>query len=247
MIKTNLAVLMAERGLKIADVYEATGISKTTLMAISENTGKGIQYETMDKLCNYFGITPKDFFIYSPYRFSVSWVDLGLINDQILEKPKIKGDTASYDLTNLLISLEKEGDVLTYPFNLVVVPKNDNHIPITIQNNVDFGILLGNWPFTSDGVGDDNLINIFISKLSPLLLNDVKEQINNKIIENIALNAIAQNGIPYPSDSNNKMVSYKAISEGCKFYISYEYDGDQLLKNSVVNLTGEKINSFFKM
>ena len=72
MIKTNLAVLMAERGLKIADVYEATGISKTTLMAISENTGKGIQYETIDKLCNFFNVTPKDFFIYSPYMVSFS-------------------------------------------------------------------------------------------------------------------------------------------------------------------------------
>ncbi len=28
MIKSNLAVLMAERGLKIADVYNDTGISK---------------------------------------------------------------------------------------------------------------------------------------------------------------------------------------------------------------------------
>lgn len=243
MIKTNLAVLMAERGLKIADVYEATGISKTTLMAISENTGKGIQYETMDKLCNFFGITPKDFFIYSPFRFSVSWFDLGLINNQILEKPKIKVDAASYDLTSLLISLEKEGDVLTYPFNLVVVPKNDNHIPITLQNKVDFGILLGNWPFSNDD-DNDSLIDIFIEKLSPLLLNDVREQINNKVIENIALNAIAQNAIPYPADDNPKYVSYKAISEGCKFYISYEYNDNQLLKNSVVTLSGEKINSF---
>ncbi|HHJ8663579.1 TPA: helix-turn-helix domain-containing protein, partial [Streptococcus pyogenes] len=43
---------MAERGLKIADVYEDTGISKTTLMALSENTGKGVQFDTVDKLCN---------------------------------------------------------------------------------------------------------------------------------------------------------------------------------------------------
>lgn len=70
MIKTNLAVLMAERGLKISDIYEATGISKTTLMAISDNTGKGIQYETMDKLCNYLGVTPSEFFVYFPYSIN---------------------------------------------------------------------------------------------------------------------------------------------------------------------------------
>lgn len=67
MIKTNFAVLMAERGLKIADVYEDTGISKTTLMALAENTGKGVQFDTVDKLCNYLGIELKDFFVYIPY------------------------------------------------------------------------------------------------------------------------------------------------------------------------------------
>lgn len=67
MIKTNFSVLMAERGLKIADVYEDTGISKTTLMALAENTGKGVQFETVDKLCIYLGVELKDFFIFTPY------------------------------------------------------------------------------------------------------------------------------------------------------------------------------------
>ena len=70
MILCNLSVLMAERGLKIADVYERTGISKTTLMSLSENKGKGVQFETVDKLCNFFEVTPAEFFLYSPYIFS---------------------------------------------------------------------------------------------------------------------------------------------------------------------------------
>ena len=58
---------MAERGLKISDLYEETGISKTTLMALSENSGKGVQFDTVDKLCNFLGVTPCEFFDYSPY------------------------------------------------------------------------------------------------------------------------------------------------------------------------------------
>ena len=72
MLKTNLAVLMAERGLKISDLYEATGISKTTLMAIADNAGKGIQYDTVDKLCNYLNVSPKEFFIYAPFLVTLS-------------------------------------------------------------------------------------------------------------------------------------------------------------------------------
>lgn len=70
MIQSRLSVLMAERGLKISDLYEETGISKTTLMAIAENTGKGVQYDTVDKLCNFLGVTPCEFFEYSPYLVS---------------------------------------------------------------------------------------------------------------------------------------------------------------------------------
>lgn len=72
MIKNRLSVLMAERGLKIVDLYNATGISKTTLMAIANNTGKGIQFETIDKLCNYLEVAPKDFFEYVPYLLTFS-------------------------------------------------------------------------------------------------------------------------------------------------------------------------------
>ncbi|TDM23480.1 helix-turn-helix domain-containing protein [Macrococcoides canis] len=70
MLKSNLSVLMAERGMKIADLHEKTNISKTTLMALADNTGKGVQFDTVDKLCVFFGVTPKEFFSYSPYILS---------------------------------------------------------------------------------------------------------------------------------------------------------------------------------
>ena len=72
MLKSNLSVLMAERGLKIAKIYEDTGISKTTLMALAENTGKGVQFDTVDKLCNYLGVTPTEFFVYVPIIWDMS-------------------------------------------------------------------------------------------------------------------------------------------------------------------------------
>lgn len=75
MLKSNLAVLMAQRGLKIADVYEKTGISKTTLMALADNKSKGVQFETIDKLCNFFNVPIEQFFIYSPFLIEFSRSD----------------------------------------------------------------------------------------------------------------------------------------------------------------------------
>lgn len=91
MLKTNLSVLMAERGLKIAELHDKTGISKTTLMALADNTGKGVQFDTVDKLCVYFGVTPKEFFSYSPYIFKYGLMeDDNFINISIKSRYYIK-------------------------------------------------------------------------------------------------------------------------------------------------------------
>ena len=130
MIKTNLAVLMAERGLKISDIYEATGISKTTLMAISDNTGKGIQYETMDRLCNYLGVTPNEFFVYFPYSVtftpSVKYdeFDNGFYINCLLKKESWEGSEEiqfsinKTDLINELLGYNKNLD--KYDFSLYI-------------------------------------------------------------------------------------------------------------------------------
>lgn len=64
MILTNLKVLLAERGLTISKVSSDTTISRTTLTALANNTGAGIQFETLDKLCQYLGVDPSLFFIF---------------------------------------------------------------------------------------------------------------------------------------------------------------------------------------
>lgn len=63
LIKSNLSVLMAERGLKIGDVSEATGISRNTLSSFYNHKAAGIQYETLDRLCEYLGVTPGELLV----------------------------------------------------------------------------------------------------------------------------------------------------------------------------------------
>lgn len=58
MVKCNLRVLMIERYLKISQVAEDTGISRTTLTSLWYNRAKGIQFTTLETLCKYFEIAP---------------------------------------------------------------------------------------------------------------------------------------------------------------------------------------------
>lgn len=72
MIRCNLNLLLAERGLRIAKVVKDTKVTRPTLTAIVQNSGKGIQFDTLNTLCNYLNITPCEFFSYIPYEFEVS-------------------------------------------------------------------------------------------------------------------------------------------------------------------------------
>lgn len=73
MIKNNFKTLMAERNYKITRVSNDTGISRTTLTALSQEMSKGVQLDTLNTLCNYFSITPCEFFSYIPYDISFNF------------------------------------------------------------------------------------------------------------------------------------------------------------------------------
>lgn len=70
MIKCNLPVLLAERGLKITKLSNDTGISRTTLTSLSNNYSQGIQFDTLNKICNYLKINPGDLFLYVPFEIN---------------------------------------------------------------------------------------------------------------------------------------------------------------------------------
>jgi DNA-binding Xre family transcriptional regulator len=77
MILCNLAVLMAERKLSIQDIADKTKLSRTTISALVNEIGKGIQFETMDVLCEFLKVTPGELFTFVSLKtqFIVDEVD----------------------------------------------------------------------------------------------------------------------------------------------------------------------------
>ena len=166
MLKSNLSVLMAERGLKVVDLYNVTGISKNTLMSLSENTSKGVQFETVDKLCNYLGVTPADFFVYAPYIVDI----------------KFEKDAKEKDEFNLIVILQSGDRIKSFTFMGALYDKKfrqymkDDDIT-TLANyskneNCDYFIYL------SDEInsGRENFAYVF---------DKFPQQIKREIVENI--------------------------------------------------------------
>ena len=64
-IRCTLSTLMGERRYKIQDVYEKTGLSRSTVSQLYHDKMKRIDYETLNKLCELFECNVGDLMEYS--------------------------------------------------------------------------------------------------------------------------------------------------------------------------------------
>ena len=64
MIISNLAVLLAERKLNVADLVRSTGINKSTLHKLYNDESARIDFETIDKICIALDIEVGDLLIF---------------------------------------------------------------------------------------------------------------------------------------------------------------------------------------
>lgn len=86
MIRCNLAVLLAERNLKITRVSKETGISRTTLTSLANNKGQGIQFDTINTLCSYLGVLPNEIIHYIPYEIQKSITPRTTVHNDLVLK-----------------------------------------------------------------------------------------------------------------------------------------------------------------
>ena len=94
MIKLNLPVLFAQRGLRVADAERDSGVNRTTLYRLFNNESSRIDFETLDKLCIYLDCEPKDVFIFekpvAESQPSSSCLFLGYIMTAILQRAELQ-------------------------------------------------------------------------------------------------------------------------------------------------------------
>lgn len=60
MIKNNFRVLLARQKKKMSDVERDTGLSKSAIRGLYYETSKGIQFYTLETICNYLNCDIED-------------------------------------------------------------------------------------------------------------------------------------------------------------------------------------------
>ena len=66
MIKNRLSTVMGNKRMKPQEIVTLTGISRKTIYNIYNDKTKGIEFDTLDKLCFALDCTPNDLFRYIP-------------------------------------------------------------------------------------------------------------------------------------------------------------------------------------
>ncbi len=66
MIKNRLSTVMGNKRMKPQEIVTLTGISRKTIYNIYNDKTKGIEFDTLDKLCFALECTPNDLFRYIP-------------------------------------------------------------------------------------------------------------------------------------------------------------------------------------
>lgn len=64
MIVNRFSEILGKKKIRMADVQRNTGITRPTLGNLYYDSGKGINFETLDKLCEYLQIQPGELFVY---------------------------------------------------------------------------------------------------------------------------------------------------------------------------------------
>jgi len=71
MIKCNITEILKEKRLSITKVSKDTGLSRTTLTSLANNTSQGIQFDTLNTLLQYLNVSIENFLIHSKDMYEV--------------------------------------------------------------------------------------------------------------------------------------------------------------------------------
>ncbi|WP_432719122.1 helix-turn-helix domain-containing protein [Pectinatus frisingensis] len=141
MLFINLKVLLAERNIRITQLSKDTGISRTTITALCNNTSQGIQFDTLNKICNYLRITPQDFFLYAPYDYWLASIDLSGKNICVCEFEIVSA--AKRQRTYVMANIDHSEKGTIYIGFSLPEPEGDED---TINENTTFENFYNNLP-----------------------------------------------------------------------------------------------------
>lgn len=181
MIRNKLAELLAERQIKISRVAnDVPNLSRNTITSTAQNSGKMIQLETINSLCQYLDISPSDFFEYLPFdvtfNLEITKADV-YSDDDSASNIKVPNGSINFDL---YISV-KSYNSKSFTFGYVGQNINDAYWNDE-NNNLEFKL-------TKDD--DNDFKKVWDQKITPgfqsVIWDNIKKDFVKKINDTVAI------------------------------------------------------------
>lgn len=173
MITSNLKVLLAKRKLKISKVAKDTGISRSTLTFLTESHAKGIQFDTLNKLCDYLVCKPNDLFIHTPIN-----IDIMIDKLEIVQQSKGLGGLFNISFQeNVIYSLgQGQSKTLNVKFTGKLLLEFEvlilTEVKVVNEDMFNQAVdLLSDLPIEVQHDLEEKIEKIFLAKLREIILN----------------------------------------------------------------------------
>lgn len=213
MIRNNLSILLSERGMKNTALSIKTGISKNTISSLTQNDGKMIQLETINKICQVLDVDPGEFFSYIPFDFEIIFsfndFEAGVIID---ESYSISEFTISEIDFDLFIRVSKGNEEINFfEFDSIVESNYDN---LLINDN--------NLRIITNEVTNEKKFNDIWTKIPLPFRIDIFDSIEDIFFQELA----KQLEIYFENESANEIIEdneWKYIIKNIKDMVSYNF------------------------
>ena len=174
MIHSNLKKILKDNEYSISYVAEKTGISRTTITSLTQNTGNGIQFDTLDKLCSFLMIDINDVFTFIPFDINITFTENFSI-DLLPLKENIKLE---------LNSIIHDSDSFTFKLDTYFI-QEDSQLIIVLSISEKYEYIY-HWVI-------DKLSNDVISIIRNILMDSVTQKIHNDLQDNMNIRVLFSN------------------------------------------------------
>lgn len=174
MIHSNLKRILKDNELSISHVAEKTGISRTTITSLAQNTGNGIQFDTLDKLCSFLMMDINDVFTFIPFDVNITFTENFSI-DLLPLKENIKLE---------LNSIIHDSDSFAFKLDTYFI-QEDSQLIIVLSISEKYEYIY-HWVI-------DKLSNNVISIIRDILADSVTKKIHNDLQDNMNIRVLFSN------------------------------------------------------
>lgn len=164
MIHSNLKKILRDEGYTISYVAEKTGISRTTITSLAQNTGNGVQFDTLDKLCSFLKVKINDVFTFIPFDVTIKFIEDYSIN--------LTPTNGSIDLE--LNSIIYDSDSFLFKLDTCFI-KEETQLLTVLSISTEYEYI---YQWVIDKLSD-NVINIIHDKLADAVTKKIYSDLKN--------------------------------------------------------------------